>query len=429
MKVSLLGMWHLGTVIAGCLAEVGFTVVALDGDRSLVDNLQSGMLPVAEPGLAELIAKGRANSKLTFSCELKDIKDSDVLWITFDTPVDDEDRANLAPVENAIFEALPHLKDGALLLISSQVPVGFTRRMSEQFKQRYSERQAYFACSPENLRLGNAVQCFTEAERVIVGAICDRAFTLSAAVFAPFQRTLIRMRPESAEMTKHALNAYLATSIAFINEVASVCERVGADAREVESGLKSDVRIGERSPLSPGGAFAGGTLARDLQYLVEVSTLTQCNTPVLAAVRESNEAHKRWAVTRLKRELGGELAGKVIAVLGLTYKPGTDTLRRSAALELCRWLANSGSKVQVHDPAVSVLPPDAAAVLSLKPNAKEALAGADAAVVATAWPEYKVLTADDLLSTMNSAVILDPAGVLGRLQGEKGIRYAAVGAP
>jgi UDPglucose 6-dehydrogenase len=236
------------------------------------------------------------------------------------------------------------------------------------------------------------------------------------------------MGVESAEMTKHALNAFLATSVAFINEIARLCEAVGADAKEVERGLKSEPRIGPGSYVSPGGAFAGGTLARDVRFLERFGRDHHLSTPLLSGAISSNDLHKRWLFDTVDRTLRGHRA-PVAAVLGLTYKPGTNTLRRSSAVELCTWLHGRGIKVQAHDPAVSTLPADLETVIDLRDTPAGALDGADVAIVSTEWPAFRSVTADDFAAAMRQLVVIDQNRFLAATVGaDKRVRYVSVGA-
>jgi UDPglucose 6-dehydrogenase len=236
------------------------------------------------------------------------------------------------------------------------------------------------------------------------------------------------MTVESAEMTKHAINAFLATSVTFANEIAAICELVGANAKEVERGLKTEARIGPGAYLSPGGAFAGGTLARDVAFLNGISARESLSTPLLSSIRTSNDEHKGW-VRRKLRALLPELGRATVAIWGLTYKPGTDTLRRSLAVELCDWLIGQGVAVQVHDPAVRELPPAWSGKVRRADSALGALEGAHALVVATEWPQYKDLSAEAIASTAPGLAILDANRFLGRLAADTRLRYVAVGTP
>jgi UDPglucose 6-dehydrogenase len=236
------------------------------------------------------------------------------------------------------------------------------------------------------------------------------------------------MSVESAEMTKHAINAFLATSVVFANEIAAVCEMVGADAKEVERGLKSEQRIGPKAYLSPGGAFSGGTLARDIEFLKVVSRGHQLCIPLLESVKTSNDQHKSWVRRKLKALLPS-LDGIVVAVWGLTYKPNTDTLRRSLSVELCNGLIEQGAKVRVHDPAVNKLPSKWNGLVQRFDEPLAALENAQILVVGTEWPEYKEIPEDSIARAAPGLVVLDPNRFLSSVETATGIRYFAVGTP
>jgi UDPglucose 6-dehydrogenase len=235
------------------------------------------------------------------------------------------------------------------------------------------------------------------------------------------------MSIKSAEMTKHALNAFLATSVVFINEIAVLCEQTGADATEVEQGLKSDVRIGPKAYLHPGSAFAGGTLARDVAFLRGIAARTGVTVPLLEGVKTSNDEHRKW-LQRKVVSLAPDLRHRRVAMLGLTYKPGTDTLRRSSAVEAALWLSGEGAEVRAYDPAVRTLPPELANRISLMHSAADALDTADVAVVATEWPQFRELTASDILARMRSPVVVDAGRYLDAvLGGDERIAYYSIG--
>lgn len=420
MKVAVLGLWHLGCVTAACLAEGGHEVVGLDPDPGVVAELDAGRLPLHEPGLAELMAAGRAAGRLSFRTGFASLADVDALWVTLDTPVDDEDRADPGVVRAALDAAAAALPAGALVVVSSQVPVGFTRAAAHAFPA------LRFACVPENLRLGRALDAFRRPERVVAGTADEASRADVARLFAPFTTAIEWMRVESAEMTKHALNAFLATSVAFANEVARVCEAVGADAREVERGLRTDPRVGPKAYVSPGAAFAGGTLARDLRYLAAFGERHGVAAPLVAGVLASNAAHAE--AHRAEVRALADRPDAVVAVLGLAYTPGTSTLRRSSSIELCRFLRDHGVAVRAHDPAVRALPDDLA--VALLPTAAEALDGADVAVLATAWPEYRELDAALFAARMRRACVVDPARFLEKTLGDDPrVVYRATGRP
>jgi len=403
MKITVLGLWHLGCVTAACTAR-HFDVTGLDFEPAVIDGLRAGQAPLFEPGLEELIKANTAAGRLRFSTDPTEAcREADVLWVTYDTPVNDADESDAEYVLERLRSALPHLPAGALVLISAQLPVGTCAELERQFPQ------FHFACSPENLRLGRALDSFEKAERVIVGMRTETKKPELEALFAPFTTRVIFMRTESAEMVKHALNSFLAASITFINEVARICEHVGADAAEVTAGLKSEPRIGPRAYLGAGGPFAGGTLARDVVTLRKLGEKFCEPLAVIPAIKESNDLHRSWVFRRLQSRLG-DLRGRRFAILGLTYTPGTDTLRRSAAVELCRQLLDAGAEVRAHDPAVSTMPEDLRAVRL--GTLSSVLDGADAAVVCTEWPEFRQAPWAELLALMKQRLVVDPNGFL-----------------
>ena len=429
MKICIYGLWHLGCVTAACVAE-RFHATGLDPNPDTISRLNAGEAPLFEPGLDALIQSGLANGALRFTTDIREAAgDADLVWVAFDTPVDEDDRADADFVRRQIELLFPHLRPGAVVLISSQLPVGTTRSLEESYREAFPAGAAHFAYSPENLRLGKALEVFRGPGRIVVGARPGASIETLRAALEPFCNNLIWMSVESAEMTKHALNAFLANSVAFSNEIASVCEEVGADAKQVERGLKSDSRIGPGAYLSPGAAFAGGTLARDIAFLTSMASSLGLAVPLLDSVKRSNDQHKQWARRQLASEMGA-LAGRRIAVLGLTYKPGTNTLRRSASVELCRALLGEGAAVTAFDPAVRQLPDSLGAAVRLANSAAAAVEGCDAVVVATEWPEFRSITAADLIDRMKTPLILDANRFLEKsLEARPPLRYLAVGMP
>jgi UDPglucose 6-dehydrogenase len=346
-----------------------------------------------------------------------------VLWVTFDTPVNDRDEADVGFVRTQLEHIATALQPDTLVLISSQVPVGFTSALARDW-QPLALRYAY---APENLRLGKALESFQHPERVIIGLQDQSDQSMLTEIFAPFCQRLEWMSIESAEMTKHALNAFLATSVTFINELARLCEVVGADAKDVERGLKSEGRIGPRAYLAPGAAFAGGTLARDVRFLVSFGQDYNIDTPLLNGVLASNHVHQGWLYAKVAQCLQ-TTAQPTVAVLGLTYKPGTSTLRRSAAVALCQWLHQQGMRVQAHDPAISTLPDELQPVMELCSQPHAALLEADLAIIATEWPDYRTLCAEDFLHVMRQPQIIDQNWFLSSaLAGDQRVTYIATG--
>lgn len=427
--IGVAGLWHLGTVTSACLAAAGCRVVAFDEQPRVVAELAAGRPPLFEPGLEALVAKGLAAGRLRFTTSPMDLKSCEMVWITYDTPVDEQDRADVEGVLARVTALLPWLRPSTLVIVSSQLPVGTIRRLETTAHQLRPGDALGFACLPENLVLGRAIEAFTHPERIVVGVRSASDGERLAAILQPFTDRIEWMSVESAEMTKHALNAFLATSVVFANEVALLCEHHGADAKEVERGLRTDVRVGPRAYVRPGPAFAGGTLARDVSFLVALGASAGLPVHLLPAVLRSNAEHQRWPQRRLG-ELLGDLHGKPIAVLGLTYKPGTDTLRRSMSIQICRWLHEQGALVSAYDPAIKALPADLVAIITLGATAEAALTGSMAALVMTEWPEFRSISGDDLYRWMTRPLVLDAGRFLERtLETDKRVQYVATGMP
>jgi len=285
------------------------------------------------------------------------------------------------------------------------------------------------ACCPENLRLGSAVSDFLHPHRLVAGVRCAQDREVLTRLLGPMTASIEWMSVESAEMTKHALNAFLATSVAFANEIAGLCESVGADAAEVARGLKSEPRIGRGAYVSPGAAFSGGTLARDVATLGRLSRERDISTPLLSAVLPSNRLHQEWVTRKLARRFA-DLSRTTVAVWGLAYKPDTSTLRRSSAVELCDWLLARGAAVRVHDPAVEELPARWSGRVRRFSDPLEAAAGADAVVIATGWPVYQRASADQLARDSHELLVLDANRCAPQLAiPHARLTYAAVGMP
>jgi UDPglucose 6-dehydrogenase len=427
VKICVAGLWHLGVVTAACVAAAGHRVVAFDEDASVVAGLTSGILPVDEPGLAQLVRQQLAAGSLSFTHQREQaLRDAEVIWITYDTPVDANDRADVDYVMARVRAVVAAADPSAVIIISSQLPVGSTRLLEHPTRPRRT-----LAYSPENLRLGDAVAAFTQPDRIVVGIRPEGDRDRIEELLGAFSSRIEWMGVESAELVKHGVNAFLALSVAFANELAGIAERVGADPAEVERGLKSEGRIGARAYLRPGAAFAGGTLARDIDYLTQIGERERAPTELLRAVRVSNDEHKQWAWRTIESLVGGgsgRLDGHVIGVWGLVYKQGTDTLRRSSAVELCRELVRAGAVVKAHDSAVRVVPDDLSGVFTLCATPLEAAEEASAVVIETDWPLYREVEPERLVAAMQSPIVVDANGFLLETLGDvSGLRYLRVG--
>jgi UDPglucose 6-dehydrogenase len=429
VNIGVLGLWHLGSVTAAGLAARGHDVVGLDFDERRVADLCQGVAPVFEPGLDELIKQGLSSGKLRFSSAMSEAtRDIDVLWIAYDTTVDEDDHADTDFVMVQVRRALAQMSADILVLVSSQLPVGSVALLEKNTTLQPGSARRRIAYCPENLRLGKAVGDFLHPERIVVGVRSNGDKELLHRLLSSITDSIEWMSVESAEMTKHAINAFFATSVAFANEIASICEAVGADAKEVERGLKTESRIGPRAYLSPGAAFAGGTLARDVAYLNRTSREHGVTTLLLSSVLPSNDAHKLWAQKKL-RQLLGDLSQVTVAVWGLTYKPDTDTLRRSMSVELCDWLIREGAGIQVHDPMAKNLPEHWPESVKRFETPLAAALGAHALVIATPWPIYRTVSAGELAECREGLAILDENRFLPNLAASGGqLRYFSVGA-
>ncbi len=422
MKIAVVGLWHLGMVTAACLAAEGHAVCALDR-AEVIAEIHAGRLPVNEPGLAELVAEQTQAGRLTFATQPATAAGAELIWICYDTPIDDDDRPDTAWVLDRTAAFLAAYPGRAVVVISSQLPVGSIASLARACAdERYS-----FACIPENLRLGSAIDYFRHPDRMVVGTLAPAARRVIEAALAPFVPSLIWMDVESAEVVKHAINAFLATSVVFANEIAAICERVGADARDVERGLKSDFRIGPKAYVRAGEAFAGGTLARDLAFLADIGTRADVALDQIPATTASNDRHRSWVYDQVAA--GGPLTGRRIALLGLVYKPGTDTLRASSAVALARKLSAAGSLVTGYDPAIAVNDRRLDGVLQLMPTAQAALEHADLAVIATSWPQFGELAPAAFMQLTERTVIDEARIVEGNAGNVPGLRYIAFGRP
>lgn len=409
MKIYVFGLWHLGTVVSNCLAKLGHEVIGLDEDKKVIADLNNGKAPLFEPGLEDLLKENLKNENIRFTSKKTAVKECDVLWVTFDTPVDADDNADVGYVEKQIISVIKNLKSNAKVIISSQVPAGFTRQLKNKCSKLYPGKKLYFSCSPENLRLGKAIKVFMEPDRIIIGTEKDEKVQFEE-LFLSISNRLEWMSIESAEMTKHAINSFLAAEVSFANELGTICEKVGADMKEVERSLKTEERIGPKAYLKAGTAFSGGTLARDIRFLSALGDKYKLPLPLIRSVKKSNDAHKNWIQNKCKECLGS-LKNKKIAVLGLTYKAGTDTLRRSLSVELCKALKKYGAIIYAFDPAVKELPTDLQKIIKLCRDIETAVKPVDCVVISTEWPEFREMSSENI-DMIASKYIIDANGFM-----------------
>lgn len=392
MNITVVGSGYVGLVLGACLAETGNDVTCLDVDARKIDGLKRNVLPIYEPGLDALVARNQAEGRLTFTTDAAAaIGSAEVCFIAVGTPQDEDGSADLTYVL-AVAEAIGrHMRRELVVVTKSTVPVGTAAKVEAKIRE-FTDRPFHMCSNPEFLKEGAAVDDFMKPDRVVVGVATDVARQVMGDLYAPFVRTgrpVIFMDIPSAEMTKYAANAMLATRISFMNEVAMLCEKTGADVDLVRKGIGSDARIGP-SFLFPGPGYGGSCFPKDVQALVRTGEEYGAELSVVRAVHVANERQKHVLGAKVARALGGRVQGARIAVWGLAFKPNTDDMREAPALVLIEELLAGGATVAVHDPvAMHEAQRRLGTRVTFAPNAFAALDGADALVVVTDWNEYR----------------------------------------
>jgi len=393
MKIGVVGLWHLGEIYSACLSDLGHTVIAIDENAAVVANLNQGVPPLAEPKLNQILNRTLKNGRLQFTTDFKLLANCDALWVTIDTPVDKRDKANPNKIFALIKRALPYLQNGIILVVSSQIPVGTSAKISKLIKTQRKNFTFDYAYIPENLRLGAAVDSFMKPARIVIGIDNRNRVEDLIKVFKKLKTNILTVNVASAEMIKHATNAFLATSLCFIYDIADVCEQVGADVVEVTQGLRADKRIGHEAYLDASAGFSGGHLERDLQYLRQVAKLKHIQLPVINSVYRKNSQRRNIVLTRITPLLG-TFKNKTATFFGLTYKSGTPTLARSLPITLAKDLRKQGAHINLLDPAVT----KAAITKEIKAydcnyftDPYAAVKGSQVIICITPWPELKQL--------------------------------------
>ncbi len=406
--VGVIGVGYVGLVTAACLAELGHTVVCRDIAPERVAMLQRGQVPIHEPGVSELLQRNAA--RMTFTLDMEDVfRDARIAIVCVDTPPTASGDADLSRVE-AVIEALPESADGAILVMKSTVPVGTGRRVRAELDARGREGVGYVS-NPEFLREGSAVADFREPDRVVVGGDRGEDVVRVARLYEDLQAPILTTDVASAEMIKLASNAFLATKISFVNEIANVCERVGADVEEVARGMGMDTRIGP-SFLRPGIGYGGSCFPKDVTALKQMAGNTGYSFQLLASVIEVNELQKRRVIGKLQDRLGS-LRNRRVALLGLAFKPHTDDMREASSIVLASRLIAEGASVVAFDPvaaerARAVLP----AAVEIADSMLTAVTGADALVIVTEWPEFRAVLNADVRAAMRRPLIVDGRNLL-----------------
>lgn len=411
-KVCVVGIWHQGAVAAACLADLGYHVVGVEKDQMRVQNLNIGKAPLFEPGLDDLLSKGIKSGSLSFTASLMEgLSETRDVLIMFDTPVDENDEIDLSSIFTTVREMAPYILPESLLLVTAQVPVGTCNKIAKIIQEVNPQSDFGIAYSPENLRLGQAIDRFMHPPLPLIGA--DRTETLDRVekLLSVFPVSWMRVDLKTAEMTKHALNAFLAVSICFANELGNICDAVGADGIKIAQALKMEPRIGSKAMLFPGLGFSGGTLARDMRTLQKLGDRFELETSLIDGAWESNQRQNKSVVRNLKKTFGS-LTDLKICVLGLTYKPDTSTLRRSASIEIISELASEGASIKAYDPKADRQELKLHSEFEMCLDPYSAIEGSDVLVLITPWPEFKELDYQRIYFMMKKPVILDTQNML-----------------
>ena len=406
--VGVIGVGYVGLVTAACLAELGHHVVCRDIAPERVAMLQRGEVPIHEPGVPELLQRNA--ERLTFTLDMEDVfRDARIAIICVDTPPTASGDADLSRVE-AVIAALPASAEGAVLVMKSTVPVGTGNRVRSELDARGRQDVGYVS-NPEFLREGSAVADFRQPDRVVVGGDRPEDVERVARLYQDLNAPILTTDIASAEMIKLASNAFLATKISFVNEIANVCERVGADVEEVARGMGMDSRIGQ-SFLRPGIGYGGSCFPKDVTALKQLAGNTGYSFQLLASVIEVNELQKRRVIGKLQDRLGS-LRGRRVALLGLAFKPHTDDMREASSIVLASRLIAEGASVVAFDPVAAerargVLP----AAVEIAGSMLAAVTDADAVVIVTEWPEFRAVLSAEVHAAMRRPLIVDGRNLL-----------------
>ena len=422
--VGVIGVGYVGLVTAACLAELGHHVVCRDIVPERVAMLQRGEVPIHEPGVPELLQRNA--ERLTFTLDMEDVfRDARIAIICVDTPPTASGDADLSRVE-AVIAALPASAEGAVLVMKSTVPVGTGNRVRSELDARGREDVGYVS-NPEFLREGSAVADFRQPDRVVVGGDRPEDVERVARLYQDLNAPILTTDIASAEMIKLASNAFLATKISFVNEIANVCERVGADVEEVARGMGMDSRIGQ-SFLRPGIGYGGSCFPKDVTALKQLAGNTGYSFQLLASVIEVNELQKRRVIGKLQDRLGS-LRGRRVALLGLAFKPHTDDMREASSIVLASRLIAEGASVVAFDPVAAerargVLPE----AVEIAGSMLAAVTGADAVVIVTEWPEFRAVLSSEVHAAMRGPLIVDGRNLLDPSEAvAAGFTYVPIG--
>ena len=439
MKVAMIGTGYVGLVTGTCFAATGNNVICVDVAEQKIENLKKGIIPIYEPGLEQMVKSAQQRGNLKFTTDIKEaLKESDICFIAVGTPMGEDGSADLRYVEAVAEDIGAHLQEYAVIVDKSTVPVGTARKVRALIAQGLQKRGAKVefdvVSNPEFLKEGVAIKDFMSPDRVVVGADSPKALEIMKALYAPFlikSDRFIAMGIESAEMTKYAANAMLATKISFINEMSQICERVGANINDVRLGIGSDSRIGY-SFIYPGCGYGGSCFPKDVKALEKVALDCGYTPRILQAIDAVNAAQKRLLVEKICARFGEDLRGRTFCVWGLAFKPETDDMREASSLVLIRELIARGARVQAYDAKACEQArfylSDVLDSIEFASSKYEALKGCDAMVLVTEWREFRSPDFGEMAKLLKSPIIFDGRNIYHTLNLEsKGFEYYQIG--
>ena len=436
MKIAIVGTGYVGLVSGACFAEMGADVTCIDVDKRKIEMLRSGQIPIYEPGLEELVARNVADGRLRFSTELGEcLDDVEIVFSAVGTPPDEDGSADLRYVLEVAREFGRKINRYTLLVTKSTVPVGTAQKVkeavSEELAARGVEVEFDVASNPEFLKEGDAIDDFMKPDRVVVGVESERARQLMERLYKPFMMNNYRMiftDVASAEMIKYAANSMLATRISFMNDIANLCEIVGADVNMVRKGIGADVRIGSKF-LYPGCGYGGSCFPKDVKALIRTAEQKGYRMQVLEAVEAVNERQKGILFEKFVREFDGEVAGRCVAMWGLSFKPETDDMREAPSLVLIERLLAAGCRVRVFDPiAMDEACRRLGDSVEYCESKYEALDGADALMIVTEWKQFRLPNWARVAEAIKGGVVIDGRNIYDRHEVEAvGLKYLRIG--
>ena len=436
MNIAIIGSGYVGLVTGACFSEVGINVVCVDIDKTKIENLNKGIIPIYEPGLENMIKRNTANKRLKFSSKLKDvIPDVDIIFICVGTPPDEDGSADLKHVIAVARECGRYMKKSKLIVTKSTVPVGTSRKVRNAIQQELKVRNLNIsfdvASNPEFLKEGAAIDDFMKPDRIVVGTENKKSVNLFKKLYKPFTlngHPIYFMDVLSAEMTKYAANAMLATKISFINDIANLCELVGADIKNVRNGIGSDSRIGPKF-IYPGIGYGGSCFPKDVQALIRTADKHQYDLKVLKAVEQVNAIQKTVLFEKINKHFAGELKGKKVAIWGLSFKPQTDDMREAPSLGIIKKLRDAGATVVAYDPeAKKEAIHHFGNSIAYARDKYDALIDADCLAVLTEWAELKIPNLDVIKRLLNNPVIFDGRNIYDKKEMEqKYFTYYCIG--